>query len=163
MKIIIEGADGTGKTTLSQKLLKHYNIKSYVHVNREDPNDYDFYKQTMKKTSVLFDRHFIGEMIYPKIFNRKQNLNTLTFEMLLEQSKKEQVKIIILYTDNFTLEERIIQKSESHEEFEEVIQNILEINRQFLEIAAKYHIEIIDTSKVSFKDICEKLTLYTKN
>jgi thymidylate kinase len=155
MKIILEGADGTGKTTLSKKLMNHFQIKSYVHINQNDPNDYDFYKETMKKQNVLFDRHFIGEMIYPKIFKRKQNLNSQTFEMLLQQSKEQKVVILILYTDNTTLSNRMIERAKSMSEFEFIIEQSLEINRSFIEIAAKYHIQIIDTSKVGFKEICE--------
>jgi broad-specificity NMP kinase len=150
MKIIIEGADGTGKTTLIKKIIQKFNIKSYIHINRHDPNTYNFYYETVKKNDVIFDRHLIGEMIYPKVFNRKANLNKQTFEMLLKHIEDEKCIIIILYTNNENLISRLKFKTD---EYDEVIKNILEINRQFLEIAAKYNIKIFDTSQVTYKEI----------
>ena len=49
--IIVEGCDLTGKDTLCLKLAEKYNL-DFVHINSHDPNDFDFYVQTMRKKNV---------------------------------------------------------------------------------------------------------------
>lgn len=152
MKIILEGADGTGKTTLANKLVRTYGL-SYVNVNRQDPNDFDFYKQTMRKTNVVYDRHFIGEMIYPSVFNRKGNLSKEKFEELLEFSKQENVKIIVLHNDpKLDMVHRL-----DDDEYDEVIKKIMQINQKFVDIAKEFNIMLIDVMKTHFDDICEMI------
>lgn len=149
MRIIIEGADGTGKTTLVKKLAKTYSLDS-LNINRYDPNNFNFYLETLKKTKVVFDRHFVGEMIYPEVFNRKGNLNEEDFEWLINYSKENGIAIIILYADESTLLER--QKAN---EYPEVLNNIIEINKRFKEIAEKYSIPLINVEQTNYDDICE--------
>lgn len=149
MRIIIEGADGTGKTTLVKKLARTYSLDS-LNINRYDPNNFNFYLETLKKTKVIFDRHFVGEMIYPKVFDRKGNLNEEDFEWLVNYSKENGIAIIILYTD-----ESILLERQKRNEYPEVLNNIIEINRQFIEIAKKYSIPLVDVEKMNYDDICE--------
>lgn len=149
MKIILEGADGTGKTTLAKMLVEKYDI-SYMNINREDPNDYPFYFQTLRKNKIVYDRHFIGEMIYPNIFNRKQNLLLMQFKHLLEFSKENNFKILVLFSENETILNR-----QKNDEYEEVTQNILKINDSFIDIANKFGIQLVDVTKTNFEEICE--------
>lgn len=149
MRIIIEGADGTGKTTLVKKLARTYSLDS-LNINRYDPNNFNFYLETLKKTKVIFDRHFVGEMIYPKVFDRKGNINEEDFEWLVNYSKENGIAIIILYTD-----ESILLERQKRNEYPEVLNNIIEINRQFIEIAKKYSIPLVDVEKMNYDDICE--------
>lgn len=78
MKIILEGCDCTGKTTLAKQLCEKYNLY-YSHVTSKDPNDFEFYFNTMKTDNIIWDRHLLGEMIYPTVYNRKGNLNLKIF------------------------------------------------------------------------------------
>jgi thymidylate kinase len=149
MRIIVEGADGTGKTTLVKELAKKYNLDS-LNINRYDPNNFNFYLETLKKTNVIFDRHFIGEMIYPSIFNRKGNLKRKDFEWLLDYCKENDIKIIILYK-----EKNVLKKRQKLNEYPEVLNNILKINEKFIEIAHNYEIPLIDTEYEKIEDICE--------
>lgn len=149
MEIIIEGCDGVGKTTLVNKLKKHYQIDS-MHITSKDPNDYSFYKQLLKKKDIIYDRHFIGEMIYPKIFNRKQKLSNRKFEKLLKYCRKHNIKIIILTTGDSIISQRLYERGNEHTK---ILENIHDINLQFRDIANKYNIEIIDTLEVNTKAI----------
>lgn len=147
MKIILEGCDGTGKTTLAKKLQDKYGI-DYVHVTRNDPSTFEFYSQTMFKTNIVWDRHFIGEMIYPTVFNRKGNLRMAQFEILLELARSEKIVILILTADNETL-----IKNNNRPEYPEVIKNLLLINDQFKAFGDIYKIPIINVFKTNFDDI----------
>jgi thymidylate kinase len=149
MRIVIEGADGTGKTTLSKNLARTYGIDR-LNINRYDPNTFNFYLETLNKTNVVFDRHFVGEMVYPEVFNRKGKLETLDFEWLLNYCREKGIPIIILYTD-----EHILKQRQKLDEYPEVLNNIIEINRKFIEIGEKYQIPLIDVEKVNYEEICE--------
>ena len=121
MKIILEGCDCTGKTTLAKMLCDKYNLE-YEHVTSKDPNDYNFYSQTMKKNNKLWDRHLLGEMIYPTVYNRKGNLNLDLLTKLIEESKKEKVVILVLTENDDIIFERI--KKERPLEDEQTKKNI---------------------------------------
>jgi thymidylate kinase len=148
MRIILEGCDGTGKTTLAKKLQERYGI-DYVHVNRQDPTSYEFYNQTLSKTDVIWDRHFIGEMIYPTVFKRKPNLRMADFESLLTKARQEKVVILILTAG----EEQLIASSKKRPEYEEVVKNLITINGQFVAIADVYQLPIINVFEMTFDDI----------
>lgn len=149
MEIIIEGCDGVGKTTLVNKLKKHYNIDS-MHITSKDPNNYKFYKQLLLKKQVVYDRHFIGEMIYPSIFDRKQKLNNKQFKKLLACCNKNKVKILILTTDVDTILERLNERGNEHEK---IIDNIEIINSLFLRYSQMYNIKVIDTTKINMREL----------
>lgn len=51
MKIILEGADGTGKTTLAKILAERYGL-DICHCTQDDPNDFIFYQQSIRKITL---------------------------------------------------------------------------------------------------------------
>ena len=63
-KVIIDGCDLTGKTTLINKLIAYYNDPdlSYLHFSYRDRTDYDFYNTMLDKENFISDRHFIDEI-----------------------------------------------------------------------------------------------------
>ena len=151
MRIIIEGADGVGKTTLVNKLAERYNL-GVIHCHSKDPNDLDFYYQLLRKNEVIYDRHLIGEMVYPKIFGRPQKLKEYELEYLLAKSDDLGVSIIILTAGINDIEKRLFEK----DEFECVLNNIEDINNNFLKLAGKYNIPVINTSNYSIEEVFEK-------
>lgn len=142
MRIIIEGADLTGKSSITKSLEEEFSL-SRVHVTSKDPNTFEFYNETLNKTDVVFDRHFIGEMIYPKIFKREGNLDKESFEILLNKARELNYKICVVTASDEELLKRLNLRGEKHKEVED---NLLSINKQFLKIAKEYNIEVIDTT-----------------
>lgn len=66
--IVIEGPNNVGKTTLIEYLLELNEFKNWrvEHMTAESPNSFDFYDATLRNcTRTIFDRHCIGETIYP--------------------------------------------------------------------------------------------------
>ena len=148
--IIIEGCDGTGKTTLCKKLAERYGW-DIVHVTSKDPNDFDFYRQTMRKRNAIFDRHFLGEMIYPKVYSRKGNLKLSDIEWFRYYAVDTETCIIVLTADIDEIKKRLTERGELPFVFDKVDA----INEQFLELARKFMIQVFDTSIDSFEKICE--------
>lgn len=152
MKIILEGCEGVGKTTLAQKFVEKYKL-DYVHITNKDPNDYSFYKETLRKEDVVYDRHFLGEMIYPKIYNRKGNLNTRQLKKLLKFARKNKVHILILTTDIEIVQQRVKERNKYKPEF--ITTKLTEIHHEFFNLGVKYGIYLVDTNKMPFDYICE--------
>lgn len=75
--IILDGADGTGKTTLAKKLCDKIANSSYVHLSKPHPGHaWDEHKIAIINAIkayrsgkfVVIDRHFLSEAIYGKIY-----------------------------------------------------------------------------------------------
>lgn len=157
MRIIIEGADGTGKTTLAKQLADEFDL-GLMHISNKDPNDLDFYYQLLRKDDVVYDRNLIGEMIYPKIFNRPGKLKEYELDYLMAKADDLGFKIFVLTAHDETLLNRLNRK----EEFNCVKDNISAINGDFLKYAGKYNLPVINTSKYgmdeTFKEVKNCIT-----
>ncbi len=67
LRIIFEGADGTGKTTLARAISDAF-LLDYEH--RGVPASSAELLKDITRDGVVFDRSFIGEFVYPYVFNR---------------------------------------------------------------------------------------------
>ena len=108
MKIILEGADGTGKTTLAKILADKYGL-DVCHCTQHDPADFSFYKETMRKENTVWDRHTIGELIYPIIFERKAKVTPHEAKAIINVARSSGVKVFVLTCDTRTLHQRLKQ------------------------------------------------------
>ena len=150
--IIVEGCDGTGKTTLCKRLAERYGF-DVVHVTSKDPNDFDFYRQTMRKSNVVYDRHFLGELIYPEVYGRKGNLSLYDADWFRYYAFETKTCIIVLTTGIDEIKRRLTERGELSFVFDKVES----INKQFLFLANKLMIKTFDTSVDSFESICDHI------
>lgn len=123
-----------------------------MHVTNKDPNDLNFYYQSLRKTDVIYDRNLLGEMIYPNVFSRPQKLKKYELDYLLNKANELGVVIIILTSKPEDLKNRLNKK----EEFSCVRENIEEINNKFLQLAGEYNIPVINTSTRGIKETFEE-------
>ena len=96
--IIIEGPNNVGKTTLINRLLALDTFEDWTteHLDGTYPNTKDFYDTILSNSNnTIFDRCHIGELIYPKLYNREQKL---TYEEALELSKKHS-DVLLIFLD----------------------------------------------------------------
>lgn len=113
MNIIIEGPEASGKTTLAKTIMDRYPYFEYNHATSTTPNDYKYHKELLDKGFSICDRFCIGELIYPKIYNRQPKLNTLEAHNLFNQCKLNNDIFIILYTSDIDiLKDRLISRGE---------------------------------------------------
>lgn len=81
MITIIEGADGTGKTTLAKSAA--FADLQYCHCGPpgEDPF-FEYFQLAKTRNKALFDRFHIGERVYGKLFRNDDRLGWLKQRML---------------------------------------------------------------------------------
>lgn len=149
MKIILEGCDGAGKTTLAKILAEKYGL-DIAHCTQHDACDYAFYRHTLRKENVVWDRHTLGELIYPDIFHRQQMIGTEDARLIMHYAKEEGVKVFVLTADYETLYERVTARENEHPL---IVENLMLIDSQFKFYAENYGIPVIDTSKMTLNDI----------
>lgn len=109
MKIILEGVDGSGKTTLANKIKELFPDKNFriFHVTRETPNSKSYFESLLfSKENIIFDRFHIGQFIYQTEEQRKYNgwmddADLNEFENLINHMKAI-VKIIYVDTPTET-------------------------------------------------------------
>lgn len=155
MKIILEGCDGTGKTTLAKILAERYKL-DICHLTQRDPTSYYFYAQTARKEDVVWDRHTLGELIYPEIFDRKQNLSFDQARVIIDRAKSEGVKILILTAENDVIKQRLLERKSPPED-ERIIANYEKINGGFVFYGDVFGIPVIDTTKVTLTEIFDMI------
>lgn len=151
MKIILEGADGTGKTTLAKLLADKYKL-DICHCTQSDPADYEFYKQTARKDNVIWDRHTIGELIYPEVFDRKPKIGVEDARLIIAYAKEAGAKIFVLTADINEIRRRLTSRGT---EDQRILDKLEWINSEFLRYADLFGIPVIDTSKMTFAEIFE--------
>ena len=149
MKIILEGVDGSGKTTLAKILANKYGL-DVCHCTQHDPGDYDFYRQTIRKEDVVWDRHTIGELIYPEIFSRKQKISIEDARLVQASARAEGAKILILTCDHDILKKRLLDRGT---EDNRIVQNCEYIDNKFRFYAEQFNIPVIDTTKMTLEEI----------
>ena len=153
MKIILDGCDGTGKTTLANQLAKIH-LLDVCHCTAADPADYDFYRQTSRKENVVWDRHTLGELIYPKIFNRKPQLTPEEARMIIAYARSEGAKFFVLTANLAALKYRLDNRGTGRED-PRIIEQLQWINDEFLNYAVMFNIPIIDTSAMTMGQIID--------
>ena len=142
MNIVIEGCDGTGKSTLAKFLSERFGLY-YWHESA--PRSFDEYCQMLKAGGVVFDRFCFGQFVYNEIPDRKMNdqaLRTLVREVFPETNT------LLIYVDCSTEEiiKRLIARGEGSNEarmdMEKWIKNIRGTYRAVLRESGAEYIEV---------------------
>lgn len=75
MLIVLEGCDGTGKTTLANQLANLLDAE-IIHCTKETPNTYTFFHgiiEASKTRNIIADRFMYGQFVYQKEEDRPLN------------------------------------------------------------------------------------------
>lgn len=86
-KIILEGIDGAGKTTIANMLKERYPNYEIIHFGRNTENNFDeFIKILSTSKNIIFDRAMYGQFIY-QTHNERKNNGWLSIASLLVLEK----------------------------------------------------------------------------
>lgn len=126
--IIVEGTDGTGKTTIS-KYIKGRHDFNYYHSSGDTPNDYNYHFELLDSDDkTVLDRFQIGEIIYPILFGRQSKL---TLNQVLMLARAEDTHTIILYSsDPDYLFDRLMNRGDDIHD-QDYINHVFQANKLF--------------------------------
>lgn len=101
--MILEGIDGVGKTT---KALRHLDAKDfdvYIHASGSTPNTFEWHLNLLHQfeNKAIYDRFFIGEWVWSKVFERTCKLTDDQIRELLIYCKAYNIKIVYAYNENW--------------------------------------------------------------
>lgn len=154
IRIIIDGNDGIGKTTLAKRIGQDLGIDSYIHLSYNDPRSFGFYNEIIKKDNVVFDRSFMDEVIYSSVLERDCTLSRAQVEYLHAQLKELGVIVIIAHTKN---------KIYSEDEFVGIVSSERRIDTYFSDLAFKYGYIYYDTHNDNYDDLLNRVKEYLSN
>lgn len=113
MLIVLEGCDGTGKTTLAKFLAQVLNAE-IVHCTSKTPNTFEFFNSIIaasKRRNIIADRFCYGQFVYQEPHERKlseHNLKVLETCML-----QAGVKVILVTAPQATVQARLDARGET--------------------------------------------------
>lgn len=153
MRIIVEGADGVGKSTVVEYLAKKYNC-DIIHMTAWGSRDYCDYHAKLSLNNVISDRSFLSEMVYKQAFGLQPKLTFTQLDALMNHVKENDWKFIILTAPVDVLKQRLHERGN---ESEDIINAIELIDHLYRIYGTTYDIPIIDTSNKFYMDDIEEV------
>lgn len=142
MNIVIEGCDGTGKSSIAKHLCEKLGLQ-YWHESQ--PRTFDEYKQMLEYGGFVFDRFCFGQFVYNTENQRKMSFDELK---TLVREVFPATETVFIYVDAHTdtIIKRLLQRGEGTEaimhEMEKYIKNIRGTYRSVLRASEASYIEI---------------------
>lgn len=116
MLIVLEGCDGSGKSSLAE-LLKRLSYDpdnvEVVHATRETPNTREWFERIMDKAkdhTVIMDRAFWGQFVYQKPEERHMGFADLA--ALEKRLEADGGKLIYVYSPERVINRRLQRRGE---------------------------------------------------
>lgn len=136
MIILVEGNEGTGKTTLINELVKNHSIIA-VKISKECENLYDFYDYLLNSPHLfVLDRGFVTDLVY-RIWDKGKG--QVNLHQLSNLFVKDKVKIIFCYHRNsyensIKRGEDVIKTQKEHNLISTLFGNVRTILHSFTEV-----------------------------
>lgn len=117
MLIVLEGCDGSGKSTLVdllKSIARDPEDIEVIHATRETPNDIEWFSKIMddaKTRNIIMDRAFWGQFVYQKPNERKLGFNDLS--NLERRLAEEGGKLIYVYSPERVIARRLRLRNET--------------------------------------------------
>lgn len=153
MRIMIDGCDGTGKTTVAEKLANELGC-NIIRLTYNGDRSIMAYHQLMSIDNVVHDRSFISEIIYPKYFNRSSRLEPNCENYLQYLSEYIGIKSFILTASPETIQKRIRERGDDYIKDIALFESI---NQDYLDYARKHNIPVIDTTDKTIDEIVKEV------
>ena len=148
MKLIIDGADGAGKSTLAKMLGEKLNL-DVVHMRGKDSMRFPFLYHTLDKLDVIWDRHFLSERIYSEFYDLPYRITKGQEKVLHQKCKDNDVKIIICNP---------VKHNVTDDEDEDIVERHDEIVKAYEELIEEYDLISVDPFTMSLDEIIDLIS-----
>lgn len=162
MRIVIDGCDGCGKTTLVDKLVNRFGLDK-VTMTKPGWKDIESYIQKKDLEQIVSDRSFISEFVYSRVYERDTQITPAVFELLcrLYCDNDHPWLFFILTADVKTIMDRVNKRGTDTEVEYEIARK-----RYTYEVSVKDYVDkyptsffIIDTTNKTetevYNEVCE--------
>ena len=158
MRILIDGCDGTGKTSVCEKLANKFGC-NIVRLTHDGDRNFKTYSEAMIPDNMVHDRTFLSEIIYPKNFGRASRLIASSIPVLYQLIEQYDAKVFILTADNDEIVRRLNLRGD---EFIDDFEKIKGINYDYIQIALIQNYVLIDTTNKTIDEVVEEIGGYLK-
>jgi broad-specificity NMP kinase len=115
MITIIEGSDGTGKTTFARKLADQRNA-DYLHASHPTSSNWvEEYIRPIKSHNLVLDRWHVGEIVWPFIYGRSSLFDEQTFDQCNWELAKLGAQLIVLTRSEDAIADELLSRGEEKE------------------------------------------------
>ena len=156
MRVILEGCDGTGKTSVSELLANKLNC-NIIRLTRHGYRALRSYKHLMSAEYIVHDRSFISETIYPKYFNEARSITDGETSELWDYIKIFDIKVFVLTANPEEIVKRFNTRGDEFLKDASVLQNI---NNDYLCVAKEKNLIVIDTTDKTIQQVVEEIGDY---
>lgn len=114
MLYVLEGCDGSGKTTLAKQLSKLLDA-DIIHCSQHTPNNYNFFDNIITAShnkNIIADRFCYGQFVYQSDGDRPLG-DISTLNVLETRLLKENAKVIYVSAPDEVIKERLAMRGES--------------------------------------------------
>lgn len=141
-RLILEGTDCVGKTTLANYIADNIPNVKVIHFSKPDfwfdPwYDHIKYFKWYDNYNLILDRFFYGEVVYSRYFNRKILIDDKLFARLEERCLEEDnILLATIIRDIPDLKQKYEMKKQKGEEFMS-FEDIVKVQNLFIELHSK--------------------------
>lgn len=153
MRVILEGPDGIGKSTLANKLADHFGC-DILHSTENGSKEYQDYFDKAHLDNMIMDRCFLSELVYACAFNRRSKVPARTAEKLIKIYREIGWQIIILGGSQTFLNNRLNLRGD---EDEAKVAKSRDISLLYSGLSYFYGIPVIDLEHTSTEEIIKNL------
>ena len=128
MITIIEGVDGTGKTTFAKKLAEE-KAATYLHADKPTKKAWwQEYLDPITSQNMVLDRWHLGELVWPKIYGRQSLFDEESFDLCNWTLSKIGTRLIVLTRSDDDIANELLNRGEEKE-----IESVLLAKELFLD------------------------------
>lgn len=160
MHIIIDGCDGCGKTTMTNRLVKEYNLDKVI-MTKYGWKAVKSYTEKAFLNNVVSDRSFISEYVYSKVYGRESEITDYVFDTLVAlYATQEEPWIFVILNANVDVIMNRVEKrgidNEVREEVEKKIEMYDKVAKKLLSLK-NGKVMYIDTSDLTEVNVFHKI------
>lgn len=134
MRLILEGPDCAGKSTMAKELAERLML-DIIKSTRHGPKTLDAYNERLACQDAVIDRCWISEVIYSKYFGFAQVVDDFTDRMLCNICVKQNIPIIVMLPPIDVIIRRMTERGD--EFYSVVYPNINAIYQDYVDYCAK--------------------------